>query len=188
MELKFECTTCGQTIAADTSQIGMTAPCPGCGQSVTVPNPLKAAPADPASAPAPEDATRALREPRKTTAVVKEVSDVDFPKDKTGILQGGVVGVLGLFLVIAGVLLCFTLIGGILGVPMVLGGVALMVWGPALAIGKPETKTKTTYTGECPYCGHTVTFDGPLPGYDCPACHNRFVIRGKDFLEVTKST
>jgi len=65
MELKFECGGCGQRIACDTSQIGMIALCPGCGQSVTVPNPVKVASSEreatdsvgPAAAPADTSAS-----------------------------------------------------------------------------------------------------------------------------------
>ena len=37
MELKFECPTCGQHLSATPAQIGLTAPCPHCNSSVTVP-------------------------------------------------------------------------------------------------------------------------------------------------------
>jgi hypothetical protein len=36
-ELKFACGNCGQHISAATDQAGMSAPCPNCGNSVTVP-------------------------------------------------------------------------------------------------------------------------------------------------------
>jgi DNA-directed RNA polymerase subunit RPC12/RpoP len=37
MELKFECPTCGQHLSATSEQIGLTAACPNCNSSVTVP-------------------------------------------------------------------------------------------------------------------------------------------------------
>jgi hypothetical protein len=37
MDLKFECPSCGQHLAATCSQIGVTAPCPNCNAAVTVP-------------------------------------------------------------------------------------------------------------------------------------------------------
>jgi len=37
MELKFECPTCGQHLSARSEQIGLTAACPNCNSSVTVP-------------------------------------------------------------------------------------------------------------------------------------------------------
>jgi DNA-directed RNA polymerase subunit RPC12/RpoP len=37
MELKFECPTCGQDLSAMSEQIGLTAACPNCNSSVTVP-------------------------------------------------------------------------------------------------------------------------------------------------------
>ena len=37
MELKFECPTCGQHLSARSEQIGLTAPCPNCNSSVSVP-------------------------------------------------------------------------------------------------------------------------------------------------------
>lgn len=38
MEVRFECSKCGQHISATLEQAGLTAPCPGCGESVTVPS------------------------------------------------------------------------------------------------------------------------------------------------------
>jgi hypothetical protein len=122
-----------------------------------------------------------------TIATVDQKAELELSKDKTAIAQGGVLGVLGLLLFIAGLALCFTLIGGILGVPMVIAGVALMGWGPLLAIGKPKQKITLTLRGPCPYCDHQVTFDGPVPGYDCPACKNRFVVRENEFWRVDKN-
>lgn len=42
MELRFECTNCGQRISASPAQIGTAANCPSCGNHLTVPNPLSA--------------------------------------------------------------------------------------------------------------------------------------------------
>lgn len=42
MELRFECTACGQHISATPDQIGFKAPCPSCGAPIVVPNPLAA--------------------------------------------------------------------------------------------------------------------------------------------------
>lgn len=42
MELRFECTNCGQRISASPEQIGTAANCPSCGNHLTVPNPLSA--------------------------------------------------------------------------------------------------------------------------------------------------
>ena len=43
MELRFECPHCGQHLSATPEQIGGSAPCPGCAQTFSVPNPLAVA-------------------------------------------------------------------------------------------------------------------------------------------------
>ena len=40
MELRFECSNCGQHVSATPEQIGTTEPCPNCNTPITVPNPL----------------------------------------------------------------------------------------------------------------------------------------------------
>ena len=47
MELRFECPSCGQHLTATTDEIGVSAPCPGCAETVTVPNPIPSAEAPP---------------------------------------------------------------------------------------------------------------------------------------------
>lgn len=69
MELRFECTQCGQHISATPAQIGMSSLCPTCGATVIVPNPLaemstpSLTPEPPIAPPTPQPPPEAVPQP-----------------------------------------------------------------------------------------------------------------------------
>ena len=67
--MKFECPRCGQHLTATTDQIGIVAPCPGCGTSVTVPRPVPPPVSQPA--PAPQGFPGIAGPPRKTCGLAR---------------------------------------------------------------------------------------------------------------------
>lgn len=74
-----------------------------------------------------------------------------------------------------GILLCFTGIGAIIGIPLILAALIFPFTGFA------------AQKAPCPYCGQMVhVFAGV--GVNCPACKQRIVIRGKQFLKVDDAT
>lgn len=85
-----------------------------------------------------------------------------------------------LLFVISAIFLCFTGIGLIIGIPMIVGGLALM--GFFMSVIKDGTK----YRIECPICQRGIdTFREK--GKDeitlkCPSCKKDIVFRGKEVL------
>jgi len=49
---------------------------------------------------------------------------------------------------------------------------------------KGATVTLTGYKGQCPYCNTLITLKANSLGDNCPACHNRIVIRDSKFYSV----
>ena len=98
MELKFECPTCGQHLSATSSEIGMTAPCPSCDASVTIPIQSTLPPLLPVP-PQPQAGILRAKKRRKS--------------EFAG--SGAAVQAIG-------VLLCFTVVGAIIGIPLLIIG------------------------------------------------------------------
>ena len=82
-------------------------------------------------------------------------------------------------------MLCFSLVGALIGIPIILGGLRLMVisvkgmaWG-----ANPDA----FFEGNCPHCGYEKLKSSEYadnPGINCPACAKRIVIRDKRFIKV----
>jgi hypothetical protein len=75
---------------------------------------------------------------------------------------------------IVGVFLCATGIGALIGVPLMIAGVLMPFLGAA--------KGAAILNGPCPWCGHRAT--GSPPGFNCAACRNRVIVRGKFFMKA----
>jgi DNA-directed RNA polymerase subunit RPC12/RpoP len=93
----------------------------------------------------------------------------------------------GSFVVGGNALLYFFPIGVCFGLPLIAGGVWVLLMGVTAgihgiwyAVAKPSVVLK----GQCPYCEFMLeVFDGSV-GVDCTACKKRFVIRGMKFFRV----
>ena len=156
----------------------MVGECPGCKQSLVVP---EHAPRIALQKPTPT-LTTATRPPRATVATVTPKEIARLPTSNAMFASG--MGLLGLFMIIFGIALCFTLIGGIIGLPMAIWGFILMGRAPLQAAKSVQTEVAQTYSGPCPYCGYQLTFDGPQLGYDCAACRQRFLIQLDKFVPI----
>ena len=156
----------------------MTAECPTCSQAIVVPDHAASVP-QPVLSPVPP---RATPSPSYTVATVTPKEVARLPTSNAMFASG--MGCLGLFMIVFGIALCFTLIGGIIGLPMALWGFILMGRAPIQAANSVQTEVAQTYSGPCPYCGHQLTFDGPQLGYDCPACRQRFLIQLDKFVPI----
>ena len=63
---------------------------------------------------------------------------------------------------------------GILGLVMILAGGYGMLVGPHSGLG-----------GKCPYCGfETIFIERKYPGFGCPACGKRILLKGNEFHKV----
>ena len=93
-------------------------------------------------------------------------------KEKIGIGAAGCSGCLfSLIGLSMGIFLCLTGVGAILGIPIILGALLFPFIAPALGF-------MTHITGKCPYCGQGFS-DQKGPGFDCPACKERIIVRGE---------
>jgi DNA-directed RNA polymerase subunit RPC12/RpoP len=81
----------------------------------------------------------------------------------------GTGGCLGLFLIIVGILLCFTVVGSLLGIPLILGGL--------MAPFVTAIQGKNWMEGKCPVCGTAMSITHL--GANCPACKKRIVLKDK---------
>jgi len=59
---------------------------------------------------------------------------------------------------------------------MVAGAVAFLL-GQANA-------PKTDLLGPCPYCNGSVRALGHVPGFDCPCCKKRILVRDRQFIQA----
>jgi hypothetical protein len=69
-----------------------------------------------------------------------QIQDISKTKKISGLIGGGLIGIaiygtLGVFLVVAGILLSLTIIGAIIGLPMIFYGFVMMLFGPLAGIG-----------------------------------------------------
>jgi DNA-directed RNA polymerase subunit RPC12/RpoP len=81
--------------------------------------------------------------------------------------------------ILPGALLCFTGVGAIIGVPMIILGLMGPIMGPLMGTGAKA--------GPCPWCGTramTPLSAFPKPGFDCPACKKRIIVRGNKFIGI----
>ena len=87
---------------------------------------------------------------------------------------------IGIWLVIIGLVLCFTGIGAILGIPLMIAGILVAIVAPFM--GAAGIK------GMCPHCGHLSVHasvsDIGQGGVTCTACRQRIVIRGKRYYKT----
>jgi len=156
----------------------MAAECPTCKQPIVVPDDTPSEPR-PVLRPVPSPPAAS---PSYTVATVTPKEVARLPTSSAMFASG--MGCLGLFMIVFGIALCFTLIGGIIGLPMAIWGFILMGRAPLQAANSVQTEVAQTYSGACPYCGHQLTFDGPQLGYDCPACRQRFLIQLDKFVPI----
>lgn len=110
-----------------------------------------------------------------------EVQRQQFTRTKSGKGEGFLGGLVagwgcGIWLIIIGVVLCFTGIGAIIGVPLIIAGLLAFIIGPIMGLAQIK--------GPCPYCGSKVRATKTQPGVDCPACKKRIVIRDNMFFRV----
>ncbi len=130
MELKFECPTCGQHISATRAQIGVTAPCPNCNASITVPN-ASTLPSRLPVSPQPQ-------EPAQTADILRA------QKKRKGEFAGSGAAVQAI-----GLLLCFTIVGTIIGIPLLIIGGRMAVKLICSHCGNQTTKEAKI----CSTCG-----------------------------------
>ena len=114
----------------------------------------------------------------ETTVEVQQRKFSRATSDKgKGFLGGvGIGWLVGFWLILIGVILCFTGIGAILGIPLIIGGILMPILGAAMGLSRIK--------GACPYCGSTVGALKKSPGVNCPGCKKRLVIRDGGFLGV----
>jgi len=106
-------------------------------------------------------------------------------------IGGGCLGVAVVFCM-AGELLSIFLLGGHTRVFKAIevltlaaaGLTAIVAVVAGLVRRREEVREIVSYAGDCPYCGMRLEFEGPVLGYDCPACKRRFVIQGERFARV----
>jgi len=138
-------------------------------------SPLKKAAYDHALA-MPSEVPAAVTPPDGTTPTEK-VKQNFFIK----IFAGGAAGLIGgLICIFIGSLLCVTIVGGIVGIPMIIIGIGLIVFGPALGF----TSLGKAIEGLCPYCQTKVQTHPDNKGVTCSACKKRIVLRDNLFVRV----
>jgi hypothetical protein len=81
-----------------------------------------------------------------------------------------------------GALMCLTGIGAIIGVPFILIGLIMPMIGGAKGL---TTKPIQRFVGSCPWCGYRAT--GCAPGFNCPSCAHRIMVRGNVFSKAPTS-
>lgn len=97
-----------------------------------------------------------------------------------GMLAGVAAGsAISVVFIAFGLLLCLTGIGLVLGVPFILAGLVSPVMG---LLKGAAAKRIQRCRGNCPWCAYTVT--GSAPGFNCPACRNRILVRGNVFSKA----
>lgn len=92
---------------------------------------------------------------------------------------------IGSLILVVGLVLSLTGIGALIGIPMVLGGLAVMLIGGPIAFAIHRRDEGAKWWGPCPYCGLELWATGV--GFDCPACAQRIVNRGGWFMTVAAS-
>lgn len=86
------------------------------------------------------------------------------------------------WMIAIGIILCFTGIGALIGVPLIIAGILMPIFG--WGMGKEMASCKMI-AKDCPYCGRpkVVAQQGDISngGITCPACQHRIIIRDGEF-------
>jgi predicted RNA-binding Zn-ribbon protein involved in translation (DUF1610 family) len=77
-------------------------------------------------------------------------------------------------LIIPGILLCFLGWGMVLGIPMILLGILMPIWGPIFGLHE--------HRGKCPSCGTRMISveDGKV--HACPVCDEKFALEDQHLV------